>query len=122
MCILYRPSSFNTFQTSFQHLGAMSTLIVTVSEKTRHMGFFVKVEFYVWLISSTIELTRVQVSKSVADPGGHMRSLARAADAKCKTSSRTMSLYLFFAKASKWSDLPDPSGRRLAPLRSRGSQ
>ena len=35
---------------------------VTVSEKTRHMGFFMKVEFYVWLISSSIELTRIQVS------------------------------------------------------------
>ena len=34
----------------------------TVSDKTWHMGFFVKVEFYVWLKSSTIELTRVQVS------------------------------------------------------------
>ena len=36
--------------------------IVTVPEKTWHIGFFVKVEFYLWLISSTIELTRVLVS------------------------------------------------------------
>ena len=27
---------------------------VTIYEKTRHMGFFVKVEFDVWLISCTI--------------------------------------------------------------------
>ena len=36
--------------------------IICDCEKTRNMGFFVKAEFYVWLISSTIELTRVQVS------------------------------------------------------------
>ena len=41
----------------------MHLINVTVSEKIRHMGFFVKVEFYVWLISSNIELTRVQVSE-----------------------------------------------------------
>ena len=35
---------------------------VTVRKKTWHMGFFVKVEFHVWLISSIIALTRVQVS------------------------------------------------------------
>ena len=35
---------------------------MTISEKTRHMGFFVKVEFYVWLIRSTLELTHVQFS------------------------------------------------------------
>ena len=47
---------------------------VTVSEKTRHIGFFVKVEFYVWLISSTIELTRIQVSDSgLAWPGCALR-------------------------------------------------
>ena len=34
---------------------------VTVYGKTRHMGFFVKVEFDTSMISSTIELTRVQV-------------------------------------------------------------
>ena len=35
---------------------------VTVYEKTRHMGFSMKIEFDAYLISSTIELTRVQVS------------------------------------------------------------
>ena len=40
----------------------VTLVYVTVSEKTRHMGFFVKVEFYAWLISSIIELTRIQVS------------------------------------------------------------
>ena len=39
----------------------MYILIVTVYGKTRHMGFFVKVEFDASMISSTIELTRVQV-------------------------------------------------------------
>ena len=34
---------------------------VTVYGKTRHMGFFVNVEFDASMISSTIELTRVQV-------------------------------------------------------------
>jgi hypothetical protein len=34
---------------------------VTVSDKTQHMGFFVKFEFDASLISSTLELTRVQV-------------------------------------------------------------
>ena len=34
---------------------------VTVYGKTRHMGFFVKVEFDASMISSTLELTRVQV-------------------------------------------------------------
>ena len=31
-------------------------IYVTVYEKTRHMGFFMKIEFAVWMISSTIEL------------------------------------------------------------------
>ena len=30
---------------------------VTMYEKTRHMGFFVKIKFDVYLISSTLELT-----------------------------------------------------------------
>ena len=34
---------------------------VTVYEKTRHMGFFVKIKFDVYLISSTLELTYLQV-------------------------------------------------------------
>ena len=34
---------------------------VTVYGKTRHMGFFVKVKFDASMISSAIELTRVQV-------------------------------------------------------------
>ena len=34
---------------------------VTGFEKTLHMGFFQKIEFDAWLISSTIELTRIQV-------------------------------------------------------------
>ena len=34
---------------------------VTIYGKTPHMGFFVKVEFDVSMISSTIELTRVQI-------------------------------------------------------------
>ena len=34
---------------------------VTGFGKTLCMGFFLKIEFDVWLISSTIELTRVQV-------------------------------------------------------------
>ena len=38
----------------------MNTVYVTVYEKTRHMGFFVKTEFDVWLISSTIELPHVR--------------------------------------------------------------
>ena len=36
-------------------------LFVTVYGKTRHMGFFVKIEFDVSLISSTLELTHLQV-------------------------------------------------------------
>ena len=44
------------------HISDRKGPFVTVSEKTRHMGLFVKVKFDVWLISSTIELTRVQVS------------------------------------------------------------
>ena len=39
----------------------LSLAFVTVNEKIWHMAFSVKVEFDVWLISSTIELTRVQV-------------------------------------------------------------
>ena len=38
-----------------------SRTYVTVYEKTRHMGFFVKIEFDVYLISSTLELTYLQV-------------------------------------------------------------
>ena len=34
---------------------------VTVYEKTRYMGFFVKIKFDVYLISSTLELTYLQV-------------------------------------------------------------
>ena len=34
---------------------------VTRFGKTLRMGFFLKIEFDAWLISSTIELTRVQV-------------------------------------------------------------
>ena len=34
---------------------------VTGFEKTLHMGFFLKIEFDAWLISSTVELTCVQV-------------------------------------------------------------
>ena len=34
---------------------------MTVYEKTRHMGFFEKFEFDAPLISSTLELPRVQV-------------------------------------------------------------
>ena len=34
---------------------------VTVYEKTRHMGFFVKIKFDAYLISSTLELTYLQV-------------------------------------------------------------
>ena len=41
---------------------SLENMYVTVPEKTRRMGLIVKVEFYVWLISSTIELTSVQVS------------------------------------------------------------
>ena len=37
-------------------------IYVTVYEKTRHMGFSMKIEFDAYLISSTIELTHVQVS------------------------------------------------------------
>ena len=37
-------------------------IYVTISEQNRHMGVFVKVEFYVWLISSTIKLICVQIS------------------------------------------------------------
>ena len=36
-------------------------MYVTGFGKTLRMGFFLKIEFDVWLISSTIELTRVQV-------------------------------------------------------------
>jgi hypothetical protein len=36
-------------------------MYVTGFGKTLHMGFFQKIEFDAWLISSTIELTRVQV-------------------------------------------------------------
>ena len=36
-------------------------LFVTGFGKTLRMGFFQKIEFDAWLISSTIELTRVQV-------------------------------------------------------------
>ena len=42
-------------------MGGADFLYVTVYGKTRHMGFFVKVEFDASMISSTIELTRVQV-------------------------------------------------------------
>ena len=34
---------------------------VTGFGKTRHMGFFVKIKFDVYLISSTLELTYLQV-------------------------------------------------------------
>ena len=37
-------------------------LYVTVYGKTRHMGFSIKIEFDVYLISSTIELTHFHVS------------------------------------------------------------
>ena len=40
----------------------MMSVFVTVYEKTRHMGLFMKVEFGVWLISSIMELTRIQDS------------------------------------------------------------
>ena len=36
-------------------------LYVTVYGKTRHMGFFVKIKFDVYLISSSLELTYLQV-------------------------------------------------------------
>ena len=39
----------------------VKTLYVTRFGKTLHMGFFQKIEFDAWLISSTIELTRIQV-------------------------------------------------------------
>ena len=42
-------------------LGVPRPQYVTVYGKTRHMGFFVKVEFDASMISSTIELTCVQV-------------------------------------------------------------
>ena len=41
-------------------------IYVTRFGKTLRMGFFQKIEFDAWLISSTIELTRVQV---LAQPG-----------------------------------------------------
>ena len=34
---------------------------MTIYEKTRHMVFFVKIKFDVYLISSTLELTYLQV-------------------------------------------------------------
>ena len=37
-------------------------LYAAVYGKTRHMGFSIKIEFDAYLISSIIELTRVQVS------------------------------------------------------------
>ena len=37
------------------------TTYVTVYGKTRHMGFFVKIKLDVYLISSTLELTYLQV-------------------------------------------------------------
>ena len=37
------------------------SIYVTVYGKTRHMGLFVKIEFDVSLISSTLELTHLQV-------------------------------------------------------------
>ena len=43
-------------QGTVDHAGRFIDIHVTASEKTRHMGYFVKIEFYVWLISSTIEL------------------------------------------------------------------
>ena len=47
---------FHTWKSSNSHV-----LYVTVYEKTRHMGFFVKIKFDVYLISSTLELTYLQV-------------------------------------------------------------
>ena len=44
------------------HLKNIFLVYVTIYEKTWPMGFFVKVEFDVWLISSTIEVTHAQVS------------------------------------------------------------
>ena len=43
-------------------LHRLHLVLVTVYGKTRHMGFSMKIEFDAYLISSTIELTRVQVS------------------------------------------------------------
>ena len=40
---------------------AHNIIYVTGFGKTLRMGFFQKIEFDAWLISSTIELTRVQV-------------------------------------------------------------
>ena len=39
---------------------------VTVYEKTRHMGFFVKIKFDVYLISSSLELTYLQSLRPIA--------------------------------------------------------
>ena len=41
--------------------GCLSVAFVTGFGKTLHMGFFQKIEFDAWLISSSIELTRVEV-------------------------------------------------------------
>ena len=52
-----------TWRLKFQTLTSNMNfiIIVTVYEKTRHMGFFVKIKFDVYLISSTLELTYLQV-------------------------------------------------------------
>ena len=57
---LYLVTNLTSLANSLLHL-FMSLKNVTVYGKTRHMRFFVKVEFDASMISSTIELTRVQV-------------------------------------------------------------
>ena len=56
---LFIVVSFN--QEYEYHTGIPVSIYVTGSEKTLRMGFFVKIEFDAYLISSTIELTFCQV-------------------------------------------------------------
>ena len=56
LCTPYCLSSFIT-HAQYHRL----RIFVTVYGKTRHMGFFVKIKFDVYLISSTLELTYLQV-------------------------------------------------------------
>ena len=59
--LLCQLSFLKVVKATIPDMRSCECLFVTVYGKTRHMGFFVKVEFEASMISSTIELTRLQV-------------------------------------------------------------